>query len=164
MSDFFIQIEGITGDSQDANHSKWIEVVSYSHSASQIGGGPLSEAGTHTGGRADLSDFSITKLLDSASPTLNMYCCRGQHIPSIRVELCRAMGEKTLFMAYDLKDCVVSSISISGASGGEDIPVEQVSFRYSEIHWAYTPTDPASGGKTEAAVEAAWSTRENKPL
>ena len=164
MADVFIEIDGIKGDSQDEKHKQWIEVLSYSHSVAQMGGGSASAAGTHTGGRADVSEFSITKMLDSASPVLNQHCCTGKHIVNIKVELCRAMGDKTVFMEYILKDSMVSSVSCSGSSGGEDLPVEQVSFRFGEILWTYTPTDPTGGGKKQAGIKAGWSTLQNKPV
>ncbi|WP_281072441.1 type VI secretion system tube protein Hcp, partial [Succinivibrio dextrinosolvens] len=34
-SDFYVKIDGIDGDSNDKSHSKWIEVVSFSHGAVQ---------------------------------------------------------------------------------------------------------------------------------
>ena len=112
-----------------------------------------------------LVDFSIVKKLDSASTALFMHCCSAKPIPEIVIELCRAMGEKTVFMKYTLKDSIVSSVSPSGATDGEDqIPLEQVSFRYAEIHLEYTPTDPTGGGKTGPAIMGAWSSKKNIPL
>jgi len=163
--DAYLQIDGIKGDSADSVHKEWIEVESYSHGLAQAIGGSASAEGAHAGGRADHQDFAITKRLDSASPLLALYCCNGKHIPNIKMELCRAMGEKTTFMVYDFRDCIVASYSPSGTADSEDpIPMEEISFRYGEIRWSYTQTDPTGGGKKGAAIKAGWSTRENKPL
>lgn len=159
--DMFLQIEGIKGDSTDDAHKEWIEVESYSTGVTQTGGGASSAAGAHTGGRCDHADFAVTKFLDKASPTLAVYASSGKAIPTITFELCRAMGEKTVFMKYTLKDSVVSSIQTSGGGG---VPTETIAFRYGEIHWEYTPTDPSSGGKTGAAVKGNWSTLKNKSV
>ena len=105
------------------------------------------------------------KRLDSASPALFMHACSAKPIPEIVIELCRAMGDKTVFMKYTLKDAIVSRVAPSGSTEGEDlIPLEEVGFRYGEIHLEYTPTDPRNGGKTGPAIMAAWSTLENQPL
>ena len=163
--DMFLNIDGIQGDSADSAHKKWIEVESYNHRISQPLGGALSAQGVHTGGRADHADFAVTKRLDSATPILCLHCCTGKHIPNVTFELCRAMGDKTTFMVYKFKDVIVASIAPSGSADTEDpIPMEEITFRYGEIHWEYTPTDIKGGGKKGAAIQAAWSALENKPM
>jgi type VI protein secretion system component Hcp len=42
--------------------------------------------------------------------------------------------------------------------------MEEISFRYGQLNWAYTPTDITGGGKTGAAVQSGWSTLMNKPM
>jgi len=163
--DMFLQIDGIKGDSTDSAHKDWIEVESYAHRVAQAKGGSMSAEGVHTGGRADHDDFSITKRLDSASPILALHCCNGRHIPNIRMELCRAMGDKTTFMVYTFKDSIVSSINQAGSADTEDpIPMEEVTFRYGQINWEYTQTDPTGGGKKGPAIQAGWSVLQNKPM
>jgi len=163
--DGYLQVQGIKGDSTDSAHKDWIEIQAFNHSVSQSTGGAASAQGTHAGGRADHGDFTIVKRLDTSSSPLFLHCCNAKPIPEIKIQLCRAMGEKTTFMEYIMKDVIVSAVRPSGSTDGEDlIPLEEVSFRYGEIHLAYTPTDPRSGGKTGAAVKAAWSTLENKVM
>lgn len=163
--DMFLQIEGISGDSTDSKHSKWIEILSYTHSITQSAGGAASAQGTHAGGRADFSDFSMVKRLDSATPTIIKFVCDAKPIPNVYLELCRAMGEKTCFMKYHLIDSIISSYRPSGHAMGDDsVPLEEISFRFGDIKFEYTPTDPRSGGKTGPAIKSGWSTIENKPL
>jgi type VI secretion system secreted protein Hcp len=164
--DAFIQIDGIKGDSTDDKHKEWIEVLSYGHTITQPSGGAGSAQGTHSGGRADHSDFMITKYVDSASPLLAQYCCTAKPIPNVKFDLCRAMGDKTKFMSYHMKEVIVSSVNPAGSSGqnGDVTPTENVALRYGEIHWEYVPTDAKGGGKTGAAIKAAWSTLQNKAL
>jgi len=163
--DAFMQIDGIKGDSTDDAHKDWIEILAFRHSAKQATGGSLSAQGTHAGGRVTMGDFHIVKKLDVGSPTLFLRACDGKPIPQVVIELCRAMGEKTVFMKYTLKDVIVSSVEPSGSSEGEDlIPTEEVEFRSAEYHLEYTPTDPTGGGKTGPAVQTGWSTLINKAL
>ncbi|UYV13431.1 MAG: type VI secretion system tube protein Hcp [Phycisphaera sp.] len=160
--DGFMEVEGIKGDSTDKAHKEWIEILGFQHRIHQPTGGTGSAQGTHAGGRADHADFKITKRLDSATPGLALHCCNGKPIPEVKIELCRAMGDKTKFMQFTLKDAIISEVSPIGRAAGDDsIPVEEVCFRYGEIHWEYTPTDPKGGGKTGAAMQSGWSTLEN---
>lgn len=163
--DMFLRIDGIKGDSTDSKHKEWVEVESFTHGIVQATGGAGSAQGSHAGGRADHSDFSFVKRLDSASPTLAKYCCTGKHIPKIDFELCRALGEKTCFMKYQFEDSIIASVRPSGTAKGTDlIPLEELALRYGVIRWEYTPTDAKGGGKTGAAIKAAWSTLENKEV
>ena len=163
--DMFLKIDGINGDSADDAHQQWIEITSYSHRVYQPVGGAISAQGVHTGGRADHADFAVVKRLDGSSPTLVLHCCMGKHIPNIRFELCRAMGEKTTFMVYTFKDVIVASVGPSGSGDTEDpLPMEEITFRYGQINWEYTPTDITGGGKKGAAVQSGWSTLANKPM
>ena len=163
--DAFMQIQGIAGDSTDDGHKEWIEIQQFSHDVRQATGGAASAQGSHAGGRADHADFNVVKRLDSSSPNLFMHCCSGRHIPEIVIEMCRALGEKTVFMKYTLKDVIIAAVSPSGSTEGADlIPLETVDMRYGEVHLEYTPTDPTGGGKTGASIQAAWSTLQNKPL
>ncbi len=163
--DAFLKIQGIQGDSQDEAHKQWMEVSEFRHGISQPAGGVASAQGVHTGGRADHDEFRITKRLDSASPTLSMYCCNAKPITEITLECCRAMGDKTVFMVYTFKDSIVAQIETKGSTESEDpIPMERIYFRYGEIHWEYTPTDPTGGGKTSAPIRAGWSVLQNRAM
>ena len=164
-SDMFLEIDGIKGDSTDDAHKGWIEIESFSHSIAQPPGGAMSAQGVLTGGRSDHDDFSFFKRMDSASPILAQYVCMGKPIPKIRFELCRAMEKGTVYMVYEFKDSIIASVAPAGSSdSGDPVPSEEITVRYSEISWEYTPTKTAGGGKTEAAIRAGWSTRANKTM
>lgn len=158
--DMFIQIEGIKGDSTDSKHKDWIEVLSYDHAITQTTGGAHSAQGAHAGGRADFSDFNFTKRLDAATPVLAKYCADGKSIPKITLELCRATGDKTVFMRYVFEDSIVSSFRPAGhAQGADAIPLEAISIRFDAVKYEYIPTD--AKGKASAAIKSGWSTVKN---
>jgi type VI secretion system secreted protein Hcp len=163
LSDYeiFLQVEGVPGESSDAEHEDWIDIVSYSHSIS-LPAGSMSVEGSRLSGGADHEDFTVVKPLDKASPKLALYCCKAQHIPSVQIELCRASGDNQKFMEYVLEDVIVSAVSVSGsASRGEDVPVEEVSFSYGKITWTYTEFDPVTG-KAKGDVSSQWNVELNK--
>ncbi|HQI00643.1 MAG TPA: type VI secretion system tube protein Hcp [Deltaproteobacteria bacterium] len=160
--DAFLKIEGIPGESTDDKHKDWIEILSFSHGLSQAASGSRSSGGSATAERCNHSDFSIVKTLDKASPKLALFCCNGSHINSVTIELCRAGGDKQKYMEYKLSDVIVSSVRPGGsASGGETLPLEEVSFNYGKIEWTYTEMDKQSG-KPKGNVKANWDLKANK--
>ena len=161
--DAFLKIEGIKGESTDAGHKDQIEVLSYSHSIAQQGGASVSRGGGQTGGRTDIGDFSIVKVLDLATPNLFKYCASGKHIPNIVLELVSATENPHTYMKYTMSDVVVSSVRPGGSSNGEGTrPLEEVSFRFAKIELEYTPFDKT--GNAGAAQKAGWDLATNKAL
>ena len=157
--DAFLQINGIPGESTDEKHKDWIEILSYSHGVSQSGAGSRSTGGAATSGRCNHQDFSVVKALDKASPALNLFCSKGDHIDKITLELCRATGDKQPYMIYKLVDSVISSVSVGGGGGG--IPTESVTFNYGAIYWTYMETDHKTG-KKKGEIKKFWNLVHNK--
>jgi type VI secretion system secreted protein Hcp len=159
--DSFLKIDGIPGESTDDKHKDWIEILSFSQGVSQTATSSASSGGRATA-RCNHADFSITKNLDKASPKLALFCCNGAHIKEVKVELCRATGDKQKYMQYVLSDVIVSSWRPGGsAQGGEALPLEEVAFNYGKIEWTYTETDHKTG-KPKGDVKAHWDLIANK--
>ena len=160
--DCFLKITTIPGECTDDKHKQWIEVLSYSHGVSQTATGSQSSGGARSSERCDHQDFSVVKTLDKASPKLSLACCKGEHIGDVKVELCRATGNKTKYMEYLMTDVIVTSVRPGGsAQGGESLPLEEVSFNYGKIEWKYVETDHKTGGPG-GTVPTWWSVIENK--
>ena len=157
--DCFLKIDGIPGESTDDKHKEWIEVVSYSHGLAQMGAGDRSTGGAATAGRCSHQDFSIVKELDKTSPTIDLFCCNGNHIKKVALELCRATGDKTKYMEYIMEDVIISSVSIGGGGGG--LPTESVTFNYGKITWNYIQTDHETGAP-KGNIQKYWSLILNK--
>jgi type VI secretion system secreted protein Hcp len=158
--DAFLKIDGIPGESTDDKHKDWIEVLSFSTGISQPASATASSAGGATAERANFQDFTISKLLDKASPKLAVACADGTHIKEVKLEICRAGGDKVKYMELKLTNCIVSS-AVVGGGGGE--PTETASFNYGKIEWIYTQqkrADGSGGGQ----VAAGWNLETNKKV
>jgi type VI secretion system secreted protein Hcp len=160
--DAFLKIEGIPGESTDDKHKDWIETLSFSYSADQPTSGSASSAGGASTERVNLSDFSIVKALDKASPKLFEFCCSGKHIKEVTLALCRSGGDKVQYMEYKLEEAIVSCYRPGGSSqGGDALPVEEVGFNYGKITTTYTQqkrADGSGGGQ----VAGGWDAVANK--
>lgn len=161
--DMFLKIEGIDGESTDDKHKKEIEVLSFSWGVSQHRSASASSAGSLSAQRADFSDFSIVKAIDAASPKLLLACCDGTHLKSVRLELCRAGGDKQAYMEYKFTDVLVTSFRPGGRHESETLPLEEVSFAFGKAEWAYTQTK-VEGGRAAGRVPAGWDLKANKKV
>jgi type VI secretion system secreted protein Hcp len=80
MFDAFVKIDGIEGESTDAKHQGWIELVRFGIGVKQTISSTVSSAGGASAERADFSDFILRKYLDKSSPKLALACAAGTHI------------------------------------------------------------------------------------
>ncbi|HME68907.1 MAG TPA: type VI secretion system tube protein Hcp [Myxococcota bacterium] len=160
--DAFLKIDGIESESTDGKHEKWIEVLSFSWGVSQATSGSASSGGARSAERADMSDFSIVKSIDKASPKLKLACFKGDHIKEVTLEICRNSGDKLKYAEYKMSDVLVTSVQTGGsAQADEKLPVETVSFHPGKMEFTYTATDQKTG-KGVGDVKMHWSVIENK--
>lgn len=92
--DFYLELNGITGESEVAAFKGQIQVQSYS-----FGGTNVSSVGTNGGsgaGKVNLGPLTITKHADSASGPLFLDMCKGTHIPKGMLSLVKSGGEARL--------------------------------------------------------------------
>jgi type VI secretion system Hcp family effector len=153
---YYLKIDGVKGESTDANHKDEIELASFSHGVSQPASAVASTSGGLTSGRCNHADLSVAKSVDVASPTLNQLCCTGKHLSKVELVCERADGDKRVpYLKITLSDVIVSSVQISG--GGE-VPMESVTFNYGKIEWEYTKQNikgGAAGGKSTGSWDLA---------
>lgn len=158
--DAYMQIEGIKGESQDDRHKDWIEVSHVSWSVNQPRAETVSTAGGHTTGRADLSQVSVTKLADLASPVLFQTCAAGKTIPKVRFDFMRADGNGTPICYYilELENVMIASVAPTSGAGGTI--TEEVHLSYSKIKMKYTQQKIAGG--TGGNTSGGWDAATNK--
>lgn len=138
--DFFLKIEGIDGESTDDKHKNEIDVLSFSwgiaNPSRQGSPGKLSPAR-----KATLTDFSIVKRVDSASPRLFVSSCDGSVFPQVHFSARKAGGEQQDYYKVTLKEVLISAVAPGGSTGGEQIPFEQVSFSFASADIAAAGPD-----------------------
>lgn len=162
--DAFMKIANVPGESTDGKHTEWIEIMSFSHGMSQPASAQTSRQGGITTGRVDMQDFSVVKALDKASAKLALACCKGDHFATVQVELCKNTGKKEKYMEFKLSDVIVASVRPAGTShGGEEVPLEEIAFRFGKIEWNYTALDSKSG-QPKGNVAAGWDLNKNQAV
>jgi len=148
-SDYYLKIEGITGESQAVDMEDTIELDSFSFGASNpadVGGKGLS------GGKASLSDFSFSCSVDSSSHQILKALYSGQHIPSITFTGRKTGGDGKPYpyLKAIMSHCYMTNHSTGGGSSG--LPTQSVSFAYEQIEWQYFTQDTDSGSVKQAGA------------
>ena len=157
MTDYFLKIDGIAGESTDAKHKGEIELVSF-----QWG---LTQSGAHTGGggggagKAQFQDFHFTQHTQKSSPALMLACASGQHIKGAVLTGRRTGKVQLEFLTIKFTDVLVSSFE-EGGHEDDQLPLEQVGLDFARIQVTYRGQDPA--GKQLPDVNAGWDLKQNK--
>jgi len=64
----FLKVEGINGESKNANHKQWIDVFSFNWGARQPGN--MAVGGGGGAGKVNFRDLTVQALIDKATPAL----------------------------------------------------------------------------------------------
>jgi type VI secretion system secreted protein Hcp len=141
--------DGILGESTDSKHQNWIDILSYSHKVKPM-----------VTGESFFDVFTVVKTLDKASPKLALFCCRGDNLKEVTLELCDPNRSSYNIMRYKLSNVLVSGVQIRESplnsimiresptaaslireSPYDCLPLEEVSFNFAKIEWTYTTAD-----------------------
>lgn len=161
--DIFLKATDIEGESTDDVHGGEIEVGSFSWGA-HMPVSPRSTAGSATQEKVSISDLTIMKKTDAASPAIFKATCQGTHIAEVILSVNRADGKggKVEYLKYTLTDSVISRYETHGADEG-GLPMETVCFSPASWKMEYVPTDPATA-EGKGAKTSGWDLALNKPL
>jgi type VI secretion system secreted protein Hcp len=137
--DTYIKIAGITGESPNG----YIEISSFSFGASN----PIS-VGSGTGGsgagKVSLSDFAITKELDSSSPQLFQKVITGAVIPTVTLVIKSIESAAGNEVTITFTDAIISTYKLDETPAKQTPPspcppnqtgrpVESISFNFKEL-------------------------------
>jgi len=142
----YLKLDKIDGEATATGHEKEIEILSWSHGFSQ----PTSSVRASSGGtveRANHSDLSVTKYIDSATDDLLKNIWTGKQIDKATITCYRSDGNDANkpvdYLVIVMEKVIVSNYSVSGGAG--DLPVENLSFNYGKITYTYKPQKEADG-------------------
>jgi type VI secretion system secreted protein Hcp len=156
LADYFLKVDGISGESRDSKHKDEIELVSFSWGVSQSG-----QAGRGGGaGRAQFKSFEFLMKVNKASPQLFLACASGKHLKEASLSVRRAGKAALEYLKIKFTDVLVSSYDAAGSE--DEAPHEMVAFNFGRIELAYTSQDPR--GAAGATIQAGWDLKANKKV
>lgn len=137
-SDMFLKIGDIKGESTDAKHKDWIDVLSWSWGTST--GTGKTKRGTVPA--QCIQDMVLTKMVDSSSPQLIMSGVLGEAAKEATLTMRKAGKEQQEFLVIKMQDVLVSSYQTGGSAGNEAQLMDQLVLHFSSIQGEYRPQRP----------------------
>ena len=158
-ADYYLQLDGIKGESTDSKHQGWIECTMVHWEIKQPKSATASTGGGHTAERAELTEINISKLIDLASPMLAQLCACGKTIPKAKLEMLRAdgNGEPIKYFEVELENVLIGHLAPSFTG---DFPTETLSLKFSKVRWKYTQQKIAGGSAGNTA--GGWDLATNR--
>lgn len=151
----FLKLDGIDGESTDRHHRGEVELLSWSWGVTNdTAGGSGGGSGV---GRATPQALVFVHRYDKASPPLARLAVTGRHLRSAVLSARRSGAGQRDFLVVTLKDVLVTAVQMADSGDG---PVEQVSLRFGEIGFSYTPQTPRGGSGTP--VTMTWNVRTSR--
>lgn len=141
--DMFLHIEGIPGESKDAEFRDTIDILAFSKGIIA----QVTNTWYRTSERPQFTDATFTKFLDKSSPILRLYTANGARIPRAILFVRKAGENPLVFWEVEFKNIVMTSAQ-EGASLNDERPTEAISFAFEEITWQYIDVSSKGGGET----------------
>ena len=159
--DYFLKLDGIDGESNDAQFPKHIQLESWSWGETNSGQHATGSGGG--AGKVSMQDFHFVMLMNNASATLAQACANGRHIASGELNCRKAGDTPQVFLKIKLTDLLVSSYQTGGSSHGEIVPTDQISLNFAKIEYAYGKQD-AKGKVASLDQKMGYDLKTNKAV
>jgi len=110
-------------------------------------GNPATIGATSTGagaGQVTFNPLVVEKVVDGTSPSLFVISAQGLHFPTIQIFVRKAgtsPQQDKPFLAYEFGTVFITELAWS-EGGGEDVPIETVTFAYGALTVGYYPQKP----------------------
>ena len=162
VTDFFLKLDGIKGESTDSKHKEELEIESFSWGATNSGSfsnAPGAGGGT---GKVNFQDVHFTKKADKSSADIMFHCASGKHIKQANLTVRKAGEDQQEYYKVTLTDVLVSSYQSGGSAGISLIPTDQFSLNFAKIEFSYAPQD--AKGKLGSPFRSGWDLKSSKKV
>ena len=157
-SDFFLELDGIKGESTDDDFSEQIEIDSYQVSATNP---PdlTSATGGAGAGRVSHGGMHLTFQTSAATAHLFSKCCVGTHIEKAVLTLRKAGGSQQVYHKITMTEVYIAAHQMSGSTSVINSS-DCMTLAYGTITHEYFKQD--ANGQTKSAGPKTWNLRTNK--
>ena len=150
----FAKYDGVDGESKDANHDKWIDVLSIDWGSHKPGGGATGQSRRRGG--VVVEDVRLTVEYEKSTLKLLEKMNMGEVIPKLEIEqTANYGGSRATYLKYELKNVQITSLNVN-ASGNDEAgpPTVSLGNNFEEYKMTYTEFDDE--GTKKGNVETTW--------
>lgn len=159
LTDVFIKIAGVSGESKDSKHRGEVDVVSWSWGTTTSTGRAATAAG-NTATKPVFDQLTFVKTIDSASPQLLQCATTGKHLSEVLLTVRLAGKTQHEYIRIKLKDVVVSSMKLMGNTDST-VPREEIGLSFAAVE--YTVLQMKPDGTAGSPVTATFNFATGKP-
>ncbi|AUH53589.1 type VI secretion system tube protein Hcp [Chromobacterium sp. ATCC 53434] len=168
LVDYFLQIEGVEGESTDQQYPGLIQIHSWQWAEENSGKWGFGSGGG--AGKVEMKDFEFRMVSNKASPKLFLMCATGEHIPRAKL-ICRKSGKgQQDFMIITFASGLVSSfrtlgniphtVMVGGSSDTESVlPTDEIKINFAKIEFEYR--EQRNDGTMGAVIKAGYDLKLN---
>ncbi len=138
----FLKVQGVTGESADAEHKGEIEVVSWSWGMQAS----VSAATGEAHGRSTITELEVVKRVDQSSPTLMLFLKTNKLVGQARLVVRKAGQTPLEYLTVDMVDVRITSLKVESVNAEL---VERRRLGFAKVRVSYVPQD-AKGGRAAA--------------
>ena len=143
----YMKFGSIKGPVTTDGFKDWIELESFHWGASRHIGTAARGSTSREHSEPTLSEVTVTKRTDVASPKLFLDSVAGKLDSKVEIKFTTTTkGKVETFLTYKLEDTGISNYSLT--SGG-DMPMESLSLNFTKIEKSFKGTDPGIGGAAD---------------
>ena len=157
MADYFLKIDGVAGESLDERHRDQIEVLAFSWGESHPRCALPRRRDQRRQGRHRVASTS-RRFISAASPKLMLLGANGKTAKNAVFVARRAGAAQNEYLKVTMQDVTVAAYHLGGDDG--EVPVEDISLRFSKIVVEYRPQKPT--GALGAAIRMGWDIKTGK--
>jgi len=153
-TEMVLSVTGVTGDATNG----LIAIDSLQWGEGRTISDPI--PGPRVASEPIFSEVTISKVMDSSSPTLAMLAANGMGTNNCVLTIKNDATGEALY-TLTLENVYISGYSVS--SGG-DVPSESLSLNYTKITWVYQPLDGAGNPLGKASPLMGWDLAKQAPI
>ena len=149
----FAKYDGVDGESADANHDKWIDVLSIDWGSHKPGGGATGQSRRRGG--VIVEDLRLTMEYEKSTIKLLEKLNMGEVIPKLEIEqTANYGGSRATYLKYELVNVQVTAFDVNASGNDESPPTVTIANNFEEYKVTYTEFD--SEGNKGGNAETTW--------
>jgi type VI secretion system Hcp family effector len=149
----FAKYDGVDGESADATHDKWIDVISIDWGSHKPGGGATGQSRRR--GTVVVEDLRLTMEYEKSAIKLLEKLNMGEVIPKLEIEqTANYGGSRATYIKYELVNVQVTAFDVNASGNDESPPTVTIANNFEEYKVTYTEYD--SEGNKGGNAETTW--------
>ncbi|MGH1487171.1 MAG: Hcp family type VI secretion system effector [Cellvibrionaceae bacterium] len=156
----FLYIDGVPGEVSDVNFKGWLDIRGWGWGTQRNITSNTSTQGNRESANAVITDLTIRRSMDKATPKLFIETCcgRGKEVKLVQTKTGTGNGAD-IFIEYTFHNALISNYQVVANANNPARPIEELTISFVELDVKYTQYD--EDGNAEAPIAVGFNTATN---